>query len=168
MTRLARIACVLTLTAIYGTCFVVIKAILPYAPPLLFAGLRALLGGAVLLLCAALFRLPMFPSRQAWGGVLALSLTSTAMALGAMFLSPGRAGAGIASVVGNLQSVIVVGLAAIFLGEALTRGKVLAMAFGILGVALISAPAFAAATGWGALSGVELALAGSFGWPRRA
>lgn len=39
----------LGLTAVYAVCFVAIKAGLAFAPPLLFAGLRAEIAGVVLL-----------------------------------------------------------------------------------------------------------------------
>ena len=37
------------LTIIYAFCYVAIKAGLPFAPPLRFAGLRALIGGILML-----------------------------------------------------------------------------------------------------------------------
>jgi len=56
MPRLARIAAgtrpeilMLAFTAIYAVCFTAIKAGLADAPPLLFGGLRALIGGLILL-----------------------------------------------------------------------------------------------------------------------
>lgn len=150
------------LTAICAVCFVLIKTGLAFAPPLLFGGLRALIGGGALLGLLIVFHQPWLPPRATWGGVLALAFTATTLAFGAMFLSPGRTGAGIASVLGNLQPLIVVALAAPFLGERVSRGKWLALAFGLMGVTLIA---------WQALTGPEvdgapgaaLALAASAG-----
>jgi drug/metabolite transporter (DMT)-like permease len=79
-----------------------------------------------------------------------------------MFLSPGRTGAGIASVLGNTQPVIVPALAVVFLGERMTRGKWIALAFGLIGVALIASPALAGPDAYG-VSGPMLALAASGG-----
>ena len=93
------------------------------APPLLFGGLRALIGGAALLGLMVVLRQRLVPPRERWGGVLALALTATSLAFGAMFLSPGRTGAGIASVLGNAQPLILVVLAAAFLGERMTRSR---------------------------------------------
>jgi drug/metabolite transporter (DMT)-like permease len=153
---------VLTLTAIYAVCFVAIKAGLPFAPPLLFAGLRALLGGLGLLVLIVALRRPLLPARREWPGVLAVALSATTIAFGAMFLSPGRTGAGIASVLGNMQPLIVVVLAALFLGEAITRGKAVTLTLGLLGVALIASPALAGPDAYG-ISGPLLALAASGG-----
>jgi O-acetylserine/cysteine efflux transporter len=153
---------VLGLTAIYAVCFAAIKAGLPYAPPLRFAGLRALLGGLALLGLLAILRRPLLPPRPGWPGIVALGLTSTTLAFGAMFLSPGRSGAGIAAVLGNTQPVIVPVLAALFLGERMTRSKWIALALGMIGVALIASPALAGPNAYG-VSGAVLALAASGG-----
>ncbi len=129
---------VIALALTYGACFAGIKAGLPFAPPLLFAGLRALLAGLTLLLLLAVWRRPLLPSRGTWGWVLALGFTSTTIALGAMSLGPGHAGAGIASVLGNLQPVLVLALAAPVLGERITLAKGAALALGFTGALLIS------------------------------
>lgn len=153
---------VVGLAAIYSVCFVAIKAGLPFAPPLLFAGLRALLGGLGLLVLLAVLRLPLLPSRGSWRWVLGLALTTTTLAFGGMFLSPGRTGAGIASVLGNLQPIIVIALAGPLLGERITRAKAIALAFGAGGIVLISSAALAGPDAYG-LSGALLAVAASGG-----
>ena len=128
----------LGLTAIQALCFVLIKAGLAYAPPLLFGGLRALVGGSVLFGLMIVLRQPLLPPRETWGGLLALALTATTLGFGGMFLSPGRTGAGIASVLGNIQPLILVGLAAAFLGERMTPRRWITVALGLAGVILIS------------------------------
>lgn len=155
-----RPALVVLLAAIYALCFVAIKAGLPLAPPLLFAALRALLGGVALLVLLVALRQPLLPTRGGWGWVLGLALTTTTLAFGAMFLSPGRTGAGLASVLGNLQPLLVVILAAPLLGEPVTPGKGVALALGAVGVLLISAAALAGPDAYG-LSGALLALTAS-------
>lgn len=153
---------VLGLTAIYALCFAAIKAGLPYAPPLRFAGLRAALGGVTLLGLMAVLRRPLIPPWRSWPWIAAVALTATTIAFGAMFLSPGRAGAGIASVLGNTQPVLVPALAALFLGERMTRGKWAALVLGMAGVTLIALPALSGADAFGA-AGAALALAASGG-----
>lgn len=155
-----RPALVVLLAAIYALCFVAIKAGLPFAPPLRFAALRAGLGGLALLALLAALRQPLLPSRGGWGWVLGLALTTTTLAFGAMFLSPGRTGAGLASVLGNLQPLLIVALAALLLGEPVTPGKGVALALGAAGVLLISAAALAGPDAYG-LSGALLALTAS-------
>ena len=147
----------LLVTAILAACFTLIKTGLDYAPPLLFGGLRAVIGGGALLGVAAVVPGPLLPPKRTWPGVLALSVVATMVTFAAMFLSPGRTEAGIASAAGNLQPFITLLLAALFLGEALTAAKSTAMLLGLAGIALISYPAL---VGPGALgiSGVALAL----------
>jgi O-acetylserine/cysteine efflux transporter len=149
----------LGLSAIYAFCFVAIKAGLAFAPPLLFAGLRAEIAGVVLLGIAAT-RHRVVPVRARWPGLVALALTSTSLAFAMMFLSPGRTGAGIASVLGNLQPLFVLVLAAVFLGEALNGAKAFALALGLAGVTLIALPAIAGPDAYG-ISGPLLALGAS-------
>lgn len=162
LARVGRPLTILGLTAIYALCFVAIKAGLPFMPPLLFAGLRALFGGAALLGVMALLHRPPLPPRRSWPAIVALGLASTTIGFGAMFLSPGRTGAGIASVLGNTQPLIVPALAALFLAERMTAGKWIAIALGMLGVTLIASPALIGPDAYG-VSGPMLALAASSG-----
>ena len=152
----------LAFTVIYAACFAAIKAGLVFAPPLLYGGLRALIGGLALLALVAALRRPLLPARRDWPGVLLLAAVSTTIGFGAMFLSPGRTGAGIASVLGNAQPLFAVVLAFIFLSERVTRPRLVALALGTAGATLIAYPALAGADAYG-LSGAVLALAASAG-----
>lgn len=155
-------ALVVLLAAIYAACYAAIKAQLAFGPPLLLAGLRALVGGLVLLGALALFRRTLQPGSGSSRWIGALALTTTTLAFGAMFLSPGRTGAGIASVLGNLQPLMVLALAAPLLGERFTRRKGLALGLGASGVLLISSAALVGPDAYG-LSGAFLALSASGG-----
>ncbi|NIW37893.1 MAG: EamA family transporter [Gemmatimonadetes bacterium] len=157
-----RLALVILLAAVYAACYTAIKAGLAFAPPLRFAGLRAAIAGLVLLGALATLRRPLLPPRRLWPWIFALSVTGTVLAYGAMFSSPGRTGAGIASVLGNTGPLIVVVLAVLFLGEEMTRGKTVALVLGLVGVSLISYPALAGPSRFG-LSGAVLALAAATG-----
>lgn len=162
MTSTARALIAAGLAVVYALCYVVIKATLRFAPPLFFGGLRALIAGLVLLGVVGALRQPWLPERHSWGWVIAIALTATTLNFGAMFYSPMLTGAGIASVLGNTQPLIVTVLAARFLGEAMTRGKLLALATGLTGILLISAQALAA-PGRDAAAGATLALTASAG-----
>lgn len=155
-----RLLIVLGLTLVYALCFVVIKAGLAFAPPLRFAGLRGLVGGAALMGLLVVWRQPLMPPGDSWPWITALAATATTIAFGAMFLSPGRTGAGVAAVLGNLQPVIVPALAAMFLGERMSGGKWAALLLGLAGGVLIATPAFAGPAG---VDGPLLALAASLG-----
>lgn len=157
-----RLFSVLAFTGIYAACFALIKAGLAFAPPLWFAGLRALIGGLALLGLVLLVRAPLFPAPRQWPGLLALAAFSTTIGFGAMFLSPGRTGAGLAAVLGNMQPLVTVILAAVFLGEQLTRRTALALGLGLIGVILIAYPALVRADAAG-VGGAALALAASAG-----
>lgn len=131
---------ILGLTATYALCFTAIQAALPFMAPLRMAGLRALVGGLVLWGVMVALRRPAFPNRRAWPWVVALGLTATTIGFGAMFLSAAHTDAGIASVLANTQPLIVPVLAAIFIGDRMTRGKWAAMLLGMTGVVLIATP----------------------------
>ena len=90
----SRVIVVVLLAMVYSFCYVSIKAGLPYAPPLEFAGLRAAIGGAVLLVLVGARDGKIFLPRRFWPGVVTLSLLGTTLGYGAMFPAPGRTGAG--------------------------------------------------------------------------
>jgi len=96
---------------VWSACFVVINASRGDAPPGLYAGLRALLGGLPLLALAANRRIA-FPPSQAWGWILLLAVTNTTIGLGGMFVSVGLAGAALPAVLANSQALLVAPFAA--------------------------------------------------------
>ena len=143
-------------------CFVGIKIGLAYAPPLAFGGLRALLGGATLLVVAAAAGQTIRPARQDIPTLVVLALTATTATYGAMFGSPALMDAGLASVLGNVQPLLILVFGAVLLGEPFTRAKLLALVAGLTGVGLILSPSFGpAARGVG--MGGALALTASAG-----
>lgn len=160
--KIKHISLAILLTLIYSVCYVMIKAGLAYAPPLLFGGLRTLIAGAALLGWAVLRREPILPIKKNWKGILLLAFVGATLVFGAMFLSPGLAGAGIASVLGNSQALFTVALATLFLGEELSAGKATAIALGLIGIVMISYPALRA-TNTGSTLGIGLALTVSAG-----
>jgi drug/metabolite transporter (DMT)-like permease len=114
------IAWVGLLAVIYALCYSAIKQGLAYAPALCYAGLRASLGGVALLVVAAVRGKSVIAPRRLWPWIPLLALTGTFVEYVAMFLSPGRTGAGISSVLGNTGPLMVIALAAFMLGERLT------------------------------------------------
>lgn len=154
MTSRRRMSLVVLLAAVYAVRYLAIKAGLGFAPPLRFAALRALIAAGALLAVVAILGQPMLPPRRLWPALLGLAATSTFVGFGAMFLSPGRTGAGIASVLGNTAPLIVIALAASFLAERVTRGKAAALVLGFLGVSLIAYPAITDPAPFGVLGAV--------------
>lgn len=149
------------LILIYALCFTAIKSGLPYLPPLLFGGLRALLGGVSLLLVVLYLKQPILPTKQEWKWIFWIGVTTTITFFG-MFLSPGRTGAGIASILGNMSPLFTVLLAAVVLHEKLSRRSVIALIFGIFGILLISYPDLFGESAYG-ITGLVLALGASGG-----
>ena len=162
--RRVRRAAILAVNVLAAVCFVGIKIGLEYAPPLVFGGLRALIAGLVLLAVGASLRAPLLPSRRDGWRLALLAVTATTSTYGAMFASPAHMAAGLASVLGNMQPLLVLVLGALFLAERLTRGKILALVAGLVGVGLILYPALTASAGSrGATTGSLLAIGASAG-----
>lgn len=143
-----------------AACYPAIKAGLEFAPSLWFAGSRTLVGGLVLLLVLAIRRKPLWPEARLARWILPLGLLATTLTFGAMFASPAYTGAGIGSVLGNTQPLIIIVLAALFLGEKFGLGKTLALLLGLAGVTLLALPALRGQIGHN-LNGAMLALGSS-------
>ena len=140
---------------LFAGCYAAIKAGLAYAPPFQFAAMRSLVGGLTLLSVLAVARHPLIPARRLWPAIALLALVGPTIGFGAMFSSPMHTGAGLASVVGNTGPLLVIVLAAFFLDEPITRGKLTALVLGIGGVVLIGFPS---ASGRGTFHGTALML----------
>lgn len=162
VTPRGRIALTVLIAAVYALCYSAIKVGLEFAPPLRYAGLRTLLAGVALLVFLALRRRPLVPPRRLWPVVAAVAALGTTVGFGAMFLSPGRTGAGIASVLGNTGPLMTVGLAAAFLREPVTRGKAAALMLAFTGVSLIAYPGLAGPAAYGVV-GLLLPLVSAAG-----
>ncbi|CAN5901675.1 DMT family transporter [soil metagenome] len=161
MTTRLRTLLVLLIAVVYALCYVSIKAGLPLAPPLRFAGLRAAIAGTALLLLLASSGKSLRLTRARWPGILLLAALSV-VTYGAMFLSPGRTGAGIASVLGNTTPLFAILLAAAVLRERITQSKLVALVLGFAGASLIAYPAITGPAGAGIL-GAVLPLLTAFG-----
>lgn len=151
----------LSLILVYAVCFTAIKAGLSFLPPLFFGGLRALLGGIVLLVIMSFIKLPIIPGRYEWKWIFWIGLATTITFAG-MFLSPGRTGAGIASILGNMAPLFTVLLASVVLHEKLSFRSQSALVLGVLGILFISYPDLFGQSAYG-MTGLILALAASGG-----
>ena len=157
MTSRLRASLAFLTTALYAFCYVAIKAGLPYAPPLRFAALRAVLAGVTVLAFVAATGQAILPPRRLLGGIFVVAAAGTTLGFGAMFLSPGRSGAGLASVLGNTTPLLAIVLAALVLKERVTRPKAVALAVGFAGAAIIAVRGGAAA-GWSGFGGTLIPL----------
>ncbi|NJD29540.1 MAG: hypothetical protein FIA92_14765 [Chloroflexi bacterium] len=154
---------------IWGLCFVIIQAALPSPAPLLLAGLRALIGGAVLASWVVLSRWPARLGQSRAGSfrpgswirglpsmrlVILLALANAAVAFGAMYLAAGRAEAAVASILAGGQPVVLAAAGWAFFGERTSMRSAAGLMIATAGVVLV------ATTSSGATSpdGVALAL----------
>ncbi|MCB1091795.1 MAG: DMT family transporter [Verrucomicrobiae bacterium] len=121
-----------------GICYPAIKLGLPHASPLLFGGMRSVLGGSALLLAAVVIKGSAWPPARLAGWILPLGLVATALTYGLMFSSPAFTSSGLSSVLGNTQPLFLTLLGVIVLGEPLTKYRLLGLSIGFAGVILLA------------------------------
>lgn len=125
---------------LWAVCFPSIKVGLVDSPPMVFAALRAVLSGTVLLMVAQWLRRPAVEGRSIWGGIVLVGLTATGLGFFGMFYGGGRISPGLATVIANTQPLIAGVLAWGVLGEHLAVVQRWGLAAGFGGIVLIGAP----------------------------
>ncbi|WP_017343438.1 DMT family transporter [Halorubrum sp. T3] len=156
------LAAFVLLATLWGTSFVAIEAGLHYFPPLLFAGVRYAIAGAVVLGVAAVASGRTMPrGRDEWLGVAVAGAFVIAAYHGLLYVAELRISGGVAAVVVSLAPVLTAVFAAVLLpNERLGPFEIGGFALGILGVIVIADP-MEAGLGSAALFGVALAFAGA-------
>lgn len=154
---------------VWGLCFVLIQASLPSPAPLLMAGLRAVIGGAVLGSWVLLRRRPVPDGvtsggsigerRPRWGlpsapVIIVLALTNAALAFGAMYLAAGRAEAAVASILAGGQPLVLAAAGCALFGERMSVRTALAASVAMAGVVLVAT----ASSGATSAEGIALSL----------
>jgi O-acetylserine/cysteine efflux transporter len=125
------------LVLFWGSSFAVVKIGLDYSPPVLFAGLRILVGGLAMVVAAVLWGgspdlrrdWPVFLLLAALNAVLFVGLQTYAI----MYLPSGSA-----AVLVYLQPILVGVLAWLILGEPLSAAKVVGLLLGFSGIVAVS------------------------------
>lgn len=125
---------------LWAVCFPLIAVGLQSAPPMALAAMRAALAGLVLLAAAGALSRPRLTGVAAWRGVVVIGLSATSVGFFGMFYGGVNVLPGIATVIANTQPLMAAVLAAILLGERLSRGQRLALLVGFAGIVLIGAP----------------------------
>jgi O-acetylserine/cysteine efflux transporter len=151
------------LVLFWGSAFAVVKVGLEHSPPVLFAGLRALIGGLAMVLGAFLWGgspnlrrdWPVFLLLAAFNVVLFIGLQTYAI----MYLPSGSA-----AVLVYLQPILVGLLAWPILGETLTAAKVVGLLLGFSGIVAVSAGSFSGAADALSPLGVTLGAASALCW----
>ena len=156
------LAAFVLLATLWGTSFVAIEAGLHYFPPLLFAGVRYAIAGAVVLGYAAVTASRWLPrGRDEWLGVAVAGTFVIAAYHGFLYVGELRISGAVAAVVVSLSPVLTAVFAAVLLPtERLGPVEIGGFALGIVGVAVVADPT-AAGLGGAGVVGVGLAFAGA-------
>jgi drug/metabolite transporter (DMT)-like permease len=155
-----RLAAIVLLVLAWGSTFAAVKVGLDSAPPLLFAGLRSMLGGA-LMVVLAFVRSGTPRLRECWPAYALLTLLNVVLFFSLQTLAILELPSGLAAVLIYLQPVLTGVLAAPLLGESLTWLKVGGLLVGFAGIVVVSAGAI---EGHVSGLGVGYAVAGALAW----
>ncbi|MDQ3841731.1 MAG: DMT family transporter [Actinomycetota bacterium] len=150
------------LVVFWGSAFTTIKVALGYAPPVLFAGTRTLLCGAVMTLAALVWG-GSANLRRDWAIYLLLAGFNVVGFMGLQTFAVLYMPSGWAAVVIYLQPILVGLLAFLILGEYLSTTKVVGLLSGFSGVVAVSAGSLSGAS-LGTPLGVAFGVGSAVGW----
>lgn len=142
---------------LWGTTYLVTTELLP-PTPMWVAALRALPAGLLLLALR-----PGLPARAWAWRLLVLGTLNIGAFFALLFIAATRLPGGVAATLGATQVVVVLGLAALLLGERITPRKAAVAAAGVAGVALLVLRGAQALDPVGVLAGLGTALSLGFG-----
>jgi drug/metabolite transporter (DMT)-like permease len=148
---------------LWALCFPLIAVGLGSAPPLTFGGMRALLAGAVLLALVLVLGRPLPRDWRIWLALGLVGLGATTLGYFGMFVAGGLVSPGIATVVENTQPLLAALLAAVLLGERLSRRRRIGLALGFGGILAIGLPRVLGAGEAGSGMGILFVLLGAGG-----
>ncbi|CAM4414557.1 DMT family transporter [Paenibacillus typhae] len=161
MSQRSRTALLLAfLVIVWGINWPLSKIALTYAPPLLFAGIRTVIAGIILIL-AALPKWKQLEFRRLWPVYLASAVLSIVFYYGFQTIGLQYVPSGLFSAIVFLQPVLLGIFAWIWLGESMYGLKIFGLLLGFAGVAALSIGGF---TGSISAAGVLLALASALCW----
>lgn len=144
----------------WGSAFSVVKVGLEYSPPMIFAGLRTLIGGLVILFVAVVWgESPHL--RRDWPIFLLLAAFNVVFFFGFQTLAILYLPSGTAAVLEYLQPMLVGLLAWMILGESLSLAKIVGLILGFSGIVAVSSGSI-----FGNLSaaGVAFGAGSAFSW----
>lgn len=151
---------VVLLILMWGFSWPFLKIGVTYSPPVLFAGIRTFIGGAIIIPFAWQTR-KRLQLKHTWKIYMISSLLNVVLFFGLQTIAVFYLPSGLVSVIVFLQPVLVGLFAWIWLGEILHWRKVIGLFLGFTGVALVSVEGF---IGHVSLIGVLIALIASIGW----
>lgn len=149
-----------SLVLMWGLSWSIYKMSLAYTPPILFAGMRSLIGGLLL----ALFILPKWKKinwRENWSGYCISAFLNTLCFYGIQTVGLVYLPGGLFSVLVYFQPILIGLFAWLWLGESMTVVKVMGLIMGFLGILAVSADGL---TGQVSIVGVILGLLTAVSW----
>ncbi|NUR07383.1 MAG: DMT family transporter [Nocardioidaceae bacterium] len=155
-----RVAAIVLLVLAWGSTFAAVKIGLDGAPPVLFGGMRSVLGGGLMTLLA-LWRSGPPRLRETWPAYVVLTLLNVVLFFTLQTLAILELPSGLAAVLIYLQPVLTGVLAVPLLGESMTRLKLLGLLLGFAGIVVVSAGAL---QGHVSVLGVGYAVVGALVW----
>ncbi|GMA64405.1 DMT family transporter [Alicyclobacillus fastidiosus] len=160
MSRTRTVLLISFLVVMWGVNWPLTKIALVYTPPILFAGIRTVLGG-LLLLIVAIPRFKLLRFKQTWHIYLISCLFNIVLYYGLQTVGLKYLPAGLFSVIVFLQPVLLGVLSWAWLGESMYGLKIVGLILGFAGVAVISAGSL---SGHLSVVGVILALCSAVAW----
>ena len=159
-TRGRLIAHTVLLIVLWGFTWPILKIGLHFAPPLLFAGIRTLMGGLVLVIVSLLKRRSMHLAKL-WHIYLILAIFNVILYFGLQNIALMYLSSGLLSVLVYLQPILVAFLAWIWLKESFPTSKIIGILAGFIGVIIISGKGFASGV---SVLGIILAILTAVSW----
>jgi len=153
---------ILFLVLVWGVNWPLSKYALHYIPPVLFSGIRTLLGG-LLLLTIAIPRWKQLRFREVWPVYVTTSLVNVVLYYGLQTIGIQYLPAGLFSALVFVQPVLVGIFSWMWLGEDMNRLKMIGLLLGFGGVGIISVGA-SGASGHISIPGILLALGSALSW----
>ncbi|GAA4876106.1 DMT family transporter [Paenibacillus vulneris] len=151
---------IIALVFLWGLSFPINKMVLQYTPPMLFAGMRTLAGG-VLLVLLLIRKMSQIQWKQNWRIYIISALLNVVLFFGLQTFGLKLMSSGLFSVLVYLQPILVALFAWIWLGENMSLYKAIGLVLGIAGVAVIS---MRGETGPISAIGVLLGIGTSISW----
>ncbi|NIK75170.1 drug/metabolite transporter (DMT)-like permease [Paenibacillus castaneae] len=153
---------IIFLVLVWGINWPLSKFTLAYIPPILFSGVRTLLGG-ILLLFIAIPRYRQLRFRETWPIYLISALFNVILYYGLQTVGLNYLPAGLFSAIVFLQPVLVGIFSWLWLGEKMNALKITGLVFGFSGVGIICSGA-GGLSGHISVAGILLALGSSLSW----
>lgn len=160
MTQFRAVAAFVVLILIWGSAFPFIKYGLDFSPPVLFAGVRTLVGGLVLVAVAMVWG-GKPDLRRTWPMLLVSGLLNVVAFIGLQTFAVQYLTSGLAAILIYLQPILVGFLAWLFLNEALTPARVAGLGLGFAGVVAVSSGGL---NGGSSALGILFGILAAAGW----